>query len=214
MFTGIIEAIGEIEAVEAGAESGRVWIGVPAEFGPLALGESIAVDGACLTAEELRPEGFAASASAETLSRTTLGRKSTGDKVNLERALVLGGRLGGHWVAGHVDAKGRIRSWAARGNGWELAIEAPSEVLQLCVEKGCVAVDGISLTIAAVQAGGFVCAVIPHTFARTTLRFRQPGDEVNLESDLMGKYVQRLLGCPSVAARGVTWETLERTGFV
>ncbi len=214
MFTGIIEALGEIDAVTPGGQSARMAIRTPKGFGSPGIGESIAVNGVCLTAEELLSSGFAASVSAETLTRSTLGALRRDDKVNLERALAMGGRLGGHLVSGHVDAKGRIRSISERDNSWDLAVETPPEILSLCIEKGSIAIDGISLTIAALESWGVRCAIVPHTFEETNLRQRRAGDEVNLESDLIGKYVQRLLGPNAPGEKGITWDTLEQSGYL
>jgi riboflavin synthase len=214
VFTGIIEALGEIDAVTAGGQSGRVSIRTPEGFGPLTVGESIAVNGACLTAEELLRSGFAASVSPETLSRTTLGRLRRGDKVNLERALAMGARLGGHLVSGHVDAVGHVRSISEKANSWDLAVETPPGILSLSVEKGSIAIDGMSLTIAALESWGVRCAIIPHTFRETNLSHRRAGDKVNIESDMIGKYVQRLLGPHTPGERGITWETLEESGYL
>jgi riboflavin synthase len=214
VFTGIIEAIGQIQAVESQGESARIRLRAPEGFGPLEIGESVAVDGACLTADQVAPDGFAANVSHETLARTTLGRRRPGQEVNLERAMALGGRLGGHLVSGHVDATGRIRSLTERQGSWDLAVEAPGEILALCVEKGSIAVDGVSLTIAALEPWGFACAIVPHTLRAATLGRRRAGDEVNLESDLIGKYVRRLLGRTDDAPGAVTMETLKNAGFL
>jgi len=214
VFTGIIEAVGQIESVKAGREDGRVVIETPRGFGPLSHGESIAVNGVCLTAEDLSDRGFTASVSPETLSRTTLGGLRSGDKANLEQAMALGDRLGGHMVSGHVDAVGRIRSLKQTGGCWNLAVEASDEILGLCIEKGSVAIDGISLTIAALESWGFECAIIPHSFASTNLRWRRQGDPVNLETDLIGKYVQRLAASHVKESKGLSRETLDEHGFV
>jgi len=213
VFTGIVEAIGQIEAVRAGREASRLRVAGPAGFGPLELGESVAVNGVCLTVERADGAAFEADVSAETLSRTTLGRMRAAASVNLERALALGGRLGGHLVTGHIDAVGAIRSLVPRGDSWELSVDAPAPVLDLCVEKGSVAVDGLSLTVAGLDERGFRCAIVPHTFRSTTLRRLGPGDPVNLEADLIGKYVKRLLGLESGGPPRITWDTLRRHGY-
>jgi len=214
LFTGIVQAIGEVDAVDGDGESGRIRLRLPQGFGPLQSGESLAVDGACLTATGPATGTFLADVSWETLSRTTLGGKSRGQRVNLERALRPVDHLGGHFVTGHIDAVGAIRHLVSRGANWELAVDAPERVLRYCVEKGSVAVDGISLTIATLGESGFTCAIIPSTFDQTTLRDRRPGDPVNLEADLIGKYVHRFWSKDSTPSPGLTFEALARAGFV
>lgn len=214
MFTGIVESVGEVKSLRTRGATARLQIALPSLSDCLTRGESVAVNGVCLTAEELPAGGFAASVSAETLERSTLGRLGPGARVNIERALAFGGRLGGHLVTGHVDAVGRVRALENRGGWWNLAVEAPEAVLSFCVEKGSVAVDGISLTIASLATWGFSCAVVPHTFAETNLKSRRAGDEVNLEADLIGKYVARLLSPSGAEPKGVTWETLRKAGYL
>lgn len=217
MFTGIIQAIGEIHSVESGEEAARIRLRLPEGFGPLETGESLAVDGACLTAAPgavAAPAHFLADVSWETLERTTLGGKSAGEAVNLERALRPSDRLGGHFVTGHVDGVGTIVRLEARASSWDLAIAAPPQVMQLCVEKGSIAVDGISLTVATLSESGFTCAVIPHTLNQTTLGRRRAGDRVNLEGDLIGKYVRRFMMRGEGQKPALTWEDLARAGFI
>jgi riboflavin synthase len=189
MFTGIVRERGRVHAVEEGPDGVRLEIDAPATASALAVGDSVSVGGACLTATTVSNGSFSVTAVPETLSRTTLSRLGSGDEINLEPALHAGDPLGGHFVQGHVDAVGRVAS-VDDGRVW---IEAPSEVLRYCVEKGSITVDGVSLTIAALRDGAFEVALIPHTLEVTTLGRLQPGDEVNLEVDVLAKYVERLL---------------------
>lgn len=194
MFTGLIEEIGDIKRIERQGLSARLAISAPGMAVSLVVGESVCVDGACLTVEGTSGQEFTAFASEETLSRTTLGVARTGRRVNLERALRLGDRLGGHLVAGHVDATGVFLSLEPRSEGGWLKVRAPASILSVSVPKGSVTLDGISLTLVDVDREDFTVAVIPQTFRATTLHLRQPGDDVNLESDLIGKYVARAAG--------------------
>jgi len=194
MFTGLIEQVGRLERVEPMGRTARFWILAPGMAPELAQGESVAMDGACLTVERAAGDSFLAFASEETLSRTTLGEARPGREVNLERALRFGDRLGGHLVAGHVDATGALVSLEGRGEGYLLRVQAPREILDVSVSKGSIAVDGISLTLVEVSDVDFTAAIIPQTYQNTSLRARRPGDRVNLESDLMGKYVAKVLG--------------------
>jgi riboflavin synthase len=193
MFTGIIEELGTLRRIEPLGQSIRLEIACEQVRQDARRGDSIAVDGVCLTAEELPATGFTAFASPETMAKTTLGARRIGDRLNLERALTLSTRLGGHLVSGHVDATGRFLSANRKDGSWEVRIAAPPEIMRLCVPKGSIAVDGISLTLVDVQPDQFSLWIIPETWERTTLSLRQPGDPVNLESDLIGKYVARLL---------------------
>jgi riboflavin synthase len=195
MFTGIVEGTGTVVTL-AHARSGdgaRLEVDTPWPAGELAVGDSVAVDGCCLTVVARTPGGFAADLVAETLRRTALGRLATGAKVNLERPLALGGRLGGHLVQGHVDGVGRVLDRRAVGEGEEIRVELPGEVARYVVEKGSIAVDGVSLTVAAVGQDWFAVALVPHTLAATTLGERSPGDPVHLEVDVVAKYVERLV---------------------
>ncbi len=176
------------------------------------VGESIAVNGACLTVEAPRPGGFTCHAGAETLARTTIGELAPGAAVNLERALAVGGRLGGHFVQGHVDCVGEIVARVDEGTTVRLWVAIPEEYLRHVVEKGSIAVDGISLTVTEVGGGRFGVAIIPHTLAHTTLRDARRGQRVNIETDLLAKYVQRLLGGDGPC--GVTAEFLAEHGFI
>lgn len=197
MFTGIVEEMGTLrERTDSPGASGGTRLVFSAEVvtGGTAVGDSISVDGCCLTVVDQGPGWWAADAVAETLSRTNLGGLRPGDPVNLERALSLATRLGGHLVQGHVDATGTVID-----PGPDLRVAAPEAVRRYLVEKGSVTVNGVSLTVVAVTAGGFTVALIPHTMAVTTLGRLQPGDTVNLEADVIAKYAEQLLaaGSPS-----------------
>jgi riboflavin synthase len=195
MFTGIVEGTGRVVtlAVAPGGAGARLEVEAPWPAGTLAAGDSVAVDGCCLTVAAATPTGFAADLVAETLRRTALGRLAAGDRVNLERPLALGGRLGGHLVQGHVDGVARVLERQAAGEGRELRVELPEALARYVVEKGSIAVDGVSLTVAGVGRGWFAVALVPHTLATTTLGERGPGDPVHLEVDLVAKYVERLV---------------------
>jgi riboflavin synthase len=193
MFTGIVEEMGAVTAMEKTLAGTRLTILASTVLGDLKLGDSVSVNGTCLTVVTKDERNFSVEVSPETLSVTTLGHLTAGAPVNLERAMKLNERIGGHLVAGHVDGVGTIRHRHQEGNAIFFTIEAPHELLRYCVVKGSVTVDGISLTINDVTDKGFSVAIIPHTAKVTTLGLKQPGDTVNLESDLIGKYVERLL---------------------
>lgn len=193
MFTGLVEALGEVEAVQPRDAGLRLSVRHPALAAELRLGESVAVDGVCLSVIEVGADQFAFDVGPETLVRTTLGDLRPGHAVNLERALRLGDRLGGHWVQGHVDGVGRIAAKEARGE-WQIVwFETPPLLTRQMVVKGSVAVDGVSLTIVDLYRDRFSVMLIPHTLQQTTLGRKQVGDRVNLETDILAKYVQRLL---------------------
>ncbi len=193
MFTGLIEQIGTIERLTRRGGGFELQIAVPEIASELAVGESIAVDGCCLTVETGGASSFTVFASEETIRKTSLSAKAVGSRVNLERAMAAGGRLGGHIVSGHVDATGRFQRATLRGESWEVWIEAPEPVLSASIPKGSVAVDGISLTLVDLTTEAFSLWIIPETWKKTTLVDRKPGDLVNLESDMIGKYVFRYL---------------------
>ncbi len=215
MFTGIIEAVGRVR--EYTRKPGGAWAQI--EAGPLAeglrVGDSIAVDGACLTVTTVKEDGFTCDLSAETLDRTTLGRLRVGSRVNLERPLRLGDRLGGHLVTGHVDAVGEVAGRTPQGDGEFWRFQFPQELTSLLVMKGSIAVDGISLTVAELSRDTFGVALIPHTLQRTTLGSKRVSDPVNLEADLLGKHVARLLeGRSNAMNQGrLTLAFLEEHGF-
>jgi riboflavin synthase len=194
MFTGIVEETGTVRRAEPAGEVLRVEIAARAVLDDLARGGSIAVDGCCLTAVSVGPDSFACELTAETLARTAFGeRLRPGACVNLERPLRAGGRFDGHVVQGHVDGVGRVAELRRQGEAAELVVEPPPELERYLVEKGSVAVDGISLTVAACRPRAFTAAIIPYTLAHTNLGRTRPGDRVNLEVDILAKYVERLL---------------------
>ncbi len=193
MFSGIVEEMGAITVLKKTLAGTRLTILASTVMGDLKIGDSVSVNGICLTVVSRSERDFSVEVSPETLSVTTLGSVTTGTPVNLERAMRLNERIGGHLVAGHVDGVGVIRNRHQEANAIMLTIEAPSNILRYCVVKGSVTVDGISLTINDVNDHGFSVAVIPHTAKVTTLGLKQVNDRVNLESDLIGKYVERLL---------------------
>ena len=194
MFTGIIREVGRVVAFEGGVEDGAVLVvSAPETCSRVEVGGSVAIDGVCLTVEELRGGGqLRFHAVPETLSRTALARLAVGDAVNVEPALRAGEPLGGHYVQGHVDGVGTVRAVAAEGEGRRIVVEAPAELMRYCVEKGSITVQGVSLTVAALDADSFAVALIPHTLAETTLGEVESGRVVNLEVDVVAKYVERL----------------------
>ena len=209
MFTGIIEELGTVRHVAPG----RLELAARTVLEGTKLGDSIAVNGVCLTVTHLSAGGFTADVMPETLRRTGLGALRPGSKVNLERAMAADGRFGGHIVSGHIDGTGTVASLRREGNAVWVTITAPLELLAGIVEKGSIAIDGISLTVAAVTDQDFSVSIIPHTGAQTTLLERRPGDTVNLETDIIGKYVAKLMGKPEQTSGGITMEFLARHGF-
>ena len=193
MFTGIIEELGTVERVTRGRVSAVIAIRAEHILSDLKIGDSVAVNGVCLTATSLTGHGFTADVMHETLDRSSLAGLGPGSPVNLERAMAADGRFGGHIVAGHVDGVGTIAAIEQDDNAIWFTITAPEQVMRYVVEKGSIAIDGISLTVARVETDRFAVSVIPHTAAVTLLGQRRTGDRVNLESDLVGKYVERLL---------------------
>ena len=217
MFTGIIEELGRVRGVERRGEGVRIVIEARAVMEGTREGDSVAVNGVCLTAVDVRADSFAADGSRETLERSTLGRLRAGAVVNLERAATPTTRLGGHIVQGHVDARGRFLSAAEHGGSWTVRIGYPPEVARYLVFKGSVAVEGISLTVAALTDEYFEIAVIPKTWAVTNLSHLRPGDDVNLEADIIAKYVERILtaggGAASAHGPALTLEKLADLGY-
>ena len=189
MFTGIVRELGTV----ASFDGSRLVVDAAETADGAAVGDSVAVAGVCLTVVEATGGQLAFDVVPETLSRTALGRLDAGSSVNLEPSLRVGDQLGGHVVQGHVDAVGRVRSVAPEGDGRRVWIDAPDSVVRYCIEKGSIAVAGVSLTVAAFDDNGFEVALIPHTLAVTTLGRLEPGDEVNLEADVLGKVVERLV---------------------
>lgn len=217
MFTGIIEGLGRVKRCHVSGDSARLVI----DLGPLAdgvkPGDSVAVDGACLTAARVGGQVVECDVSRETLNRTTLGDLKSGEQVNLERALRVGDRLGGHFVLGHVDGVGTISAIEKSPGQWTLKMTAPPEIMSRLVLKGSIAVSGISLTVASLSPETFTVAIIPHTLENTALRHKSVGDRLNLELDVIGKYVERLLaarqeGDPSSGA-AISEGFLEQHGF-
>ena len=217
MFTGIVEEMGAITVMNKSLAGAKLTILASIVMGDLKIGDSVSVNGICLTVVSKSERDFSVEASPETLSVTTLGSFAVGMPVNLERAMKLNERIGGHLVAGHVDGVGRIRSRQQDANAIILTIDAPPEILRYCVAKGSVTVDGISLTINAISEQGFSVAIIPHTAKVTTLGLKQVHDPVNLESDLIGKYVERLLQERSQLAKpaiSIDTEYLQKRGLI
>ncbi len=193
MFTGIVREVGVVvEAAEAGGGR-RLAIRAPGTATQVAVGDSVAIDGCCLTVTDVAGGTMSFHAVPETIGRTTLGSLEGMDAVNVEPALRAGDPLGGHYVQGHVDAVGHVQSVEAEGEGLRVFVEAPDEVLRYCVEKGSVTVDGVSLTVAELADDAFAVALVPHTLEATTLSDLSPGQAVNLETDVLAKYVARLL---------------------
>jgi riboflavin synthase len=211
VFTGLIEEIGRVRRLERYGQMQRMEIEAGQIPTDLQIGDSVSIAGACQTAVGVHADGFVVESVPETLSRTTLGALRVGDRVNLERALRADSRLGGHFVLGHVDDMGQIQSLVRRQDSWDLMIEAPGELMRLVAAKGSIAIDGISLTVVAVAERGFTVAIIPHTFENTTLAERRQRDHVNLEVDVIARYLERLHG--SGDASGLTWESLRQQGY-
>jgi riboflavin synthase len=218
MFTGIIEHTGKIESLERRQDGGRLSVclaGAPQIAGKMNLGDSISVNGCCLTVVEFDAEHFSADLSGETLRRTSFGEKKAGDLVNLERPLAIGARLGGHFVQGHVDGTGRVTELIPEGDNWRLSVRVPAGSQGYVVEKGSVAIDGISLTVARWREGVAGIAIIPFTYAHTNVRTMAVGDSVNFEGDLLAKYVESLLEARHAQAQSsqLTVEGLVEQGF-
>jgi riboflavin synthase len=193
VFTGIVRERGRVVGVDGGNGGVRLRVEAPSTAPQVAIGDSVAVNGVCLTAVENGDGQLAFDAVPETVARTSLGRLRAGAAVNLETALRAGEPLGGHVVQGHVDGLARVRSVEPEGDGRRIWFDAPPELLRYCVEKGSVAVDGVALTVAALDGAGFAVALVPYTLAETTLGALDPADEVNLEVDVLAKYVERLV---------------------
>ena len=211
MFTGIIEEMGTVKALRREAGAARLSLSAATVLDGTALGDSICVNGVCLTVVEMGRNEFSADVAVETLRVTNLGELKASSRVNLERALQLSARIGGHLVSGHVDAVGRLREKRDEGNGWRIFFDAPETVLRYVIKKGSIAIDGISLTVADVDRAGFSIAMIPHTAKLTTLGFKTAGDSVNLETDIIGKYVERLF--PGKETGSVSLDLLRKNGF-
>ena len=192
MFTGLVEAVGTVISLESKGEQARLTLDLPFA-GELAPGDSVAINGCCLTVADLSAGGTSFDLLAQTLRVTSLGALQTGSKVNLERAMMVGDRFGGHFVQGHVDATGQITRLEARGQDHIVAVSLPAAIHKLCVDKGSLAIDGISLTIAELTASEAVFWITPHTWEHTHLHAAKMGQSVNLEADMLAKYVEKLV---------------------
>jgi riboflavin synthase len=213
VFTGIVEEVGKVERIQGsptgailGMKAARVLQGTES-------GDSIAVNGVCLTVTALHPHGFTVDLSAETLRQTNLDKLQVGDPLNLERSLSFGGKVGGHFVQGHVDGTGTVVQVVNEGNGKMIRFEAPLTLMRYVVPKGYIAIDGMSLTVVEPAAERFAVAFIPHTLANTVAGHYRPGVTVNLEVDVLGKYVEKFIAGQQGAHAGVTRSLLEETGF-
>lgn len=217
MFTGIVEEKGKVSHMQLGGESGVIAVKARKVLEGTKIGDSIAVNGVCLTVTSLQHDGFTADVMAETIRRSSLGSCKAGSQVNLERAMAANGRFGGHIVSGHIDGTGVIKSMIREENAIWVRIETSKDILHLIVEKGSICIDGISLTVAKLDESSFAVSVIPHTREETTLLGKNAGDIVNLENDVIGKYVERLLGIktskPEKQESKITMEFLETFGF-
>jgi riboflavin synthase len=214
MFTGIIEHIGTIEALDLGADGGRVRIHAPSVAPSLAVSNSIAVNGCCLTVVDLHDYRLSADLSGETIRKTSFGANGgelkKGTRVNLEQPLTAGKEFGGHFVLGHVDTVGRVTHLTPEGENWWFGVKVPEEFTRYVVPKGSITIDGISLTVARWQNNIAEVAVIPYTYEHTNIRDRKPGDAVNLEGDVLGKYIERYLQSRDLAATAKSHLTLAR----
>ncbi len=193
MFTGLIEEIGEIKSIEKGANSARITIKATKVLKDTKIGDSINTNGVCLTVTEFNKDSFSVDVMAETIRRSNLGKLKSGSTVNLERALMASDRLGGHIVSGHIDGIGNVVELLKEDNATWVSVETAEDILKYIVHKGSITIDGISLTVAYVDAQKFKVSIIPHTKGETTLLNKNIGDEVNLECDMLAKYVEKLL---------------------
>lgn len=218
MFTGIVEEIGIIKHLSLSGHSGEIEIKARKVLEETKIGDSIAVNGICLTVTHLKPDGFKADVMPETINRSSLADLNAGSEVNLERAMATNGRFGGHIVSGHIDGTGIIESNVRDENAIRVTIGADKDIVNLIVEKGSVAIDGISLTVAEVSDNNFQVSIIPHTGGETTLLKRGIGEHVNIETDILGKYIQKLLRIESDESSKnmeseLTIEYLKEMGF-
>jgi len=216
MFTGIVEETGTIKNISLDGRSGSIRVIAERVMEKTELGDSIAVNGVCLTVTSKTDKGFTADVMAETLRRSNLGQLKPGDKVNLERAMAADGRFGGHIVSGHIDGTGTVAKLEKEGNATWVYIKASEEILKFIVEKGSICLDGISLTVAKLGEGDFAVSIIPHTAGHTTLLDKKIGDVINIENDIVGKYVHRLIGFESAGPEHksrITEDFLREHGF-
>ncbi len=209
MFTGIIEEIGEVQNIHRGARSAKLTIKGFVVLQDTGVGDSIAVNGVCLTVTGISGQTFTADVMAESMRRTALGALTVGSRVNLERAMAANGRFGGHIVSGHIDGTGMIREMKKEDNAVWVTIDADARILRYIIEKGSIAIDGISLTVAYVDDTCFKVSVIPHTARETTLLSKTAGDLVNLENDVIGKYVEKLIHTADTPDRGAEGRGLD-----
>ncbi|WFR56473.1 riboflavin synthase [Anaerocolumna sp. AGMB13025] len=215
MFTGLIEEIGEIQNIVKSVKSAKIIIKAQGILGEVKLGDSISTNGVCLTVTGYTTGSFTVDAMAETLRRSNLGHLTAGDKVNLERALRVGDRLGGHMVSGHIDGTGIITGYEREDNAVWITISAEPGILKYIVHKGSIAIDGVSLTVAYIDEQVLKVSIIPHTRDLTTLLKKKAGDEVNLECDMIGKYIEKLLAVKEPDKKsGIDTEFLSRNGFL
>ncbi len=212
MFTGIIEEIGTVRRIEHGAKGARLTIQAKTVLEDTRIGDSIATNGVCLTVVSMTGDSFSADVMAESLRRSSLGTLQGGSPVNLERAMAANGRFGGHIVSGHIDGTGTIASQKREDNAVWVKIKTPAPPLRYIVEKGSIAIDGVSLTVAAVTDTDFSVSIIPHTGAQTILLGKKPGDPVNLECDVIGKYVEKLTAPHKTG--GISTNFLAENGFL
>jgi len=214
MFTGIIEDIGKVEAVKSGVNSARLRIKSEEIPKDLKVGDSVSVNGVCLTVTEYARTGFTVDAVPETMQRSNLGNLHAGSPVNLERALRVGDRMGGHMMSGHVDSKGVIQSIEKEENAVWFTVSLTNEFLKYLIPKGSVGIDGISLTVVDVSDTSFTVSVIPHTLKETTLAIRQKGEEVNIECDMTAKYIERFLAFKNESKKDITMDYLKENGYL
>ena len=214
MFTGIVEEVGTIRNIKRGQHSAVLTIHAKTVLEETRIGDSIAVNGICLTVTRLFPDGFSADVMHETLNRSSLGKLVSGSAVNLERAMAADGRFGGHIVSGHIDGIGKVAAITRDDNAIWYQIKTDSGILKYIVEKGSVAIDGISLTVAKTDSQSFSVSIIPHTAGATTLSLRKVGDVVNLENDIVGKYIEKFITFEKEKPKsGITKEFLLKNGF-
>ncbi len=222
MFTGIVEEIGTVVSISKGVQSSKLTLQGDVIFEDMHIGDSIAVNGVCLTVTTKTSNTFTVDVMAETLRRSSLGSLTNGGKVNMERAMAANGRFGGHIVSGHIDGTGEIESFVKEDNAVWVTIKTPAKILKYIIEKGSITIDGISLTVAYVDNHCFKVSVIPHTAANTTLLSKKPGDIVNLENDIVGKYIDKLLHFKddseeeqnSKKESGISMDFLAQNGFM
>lgn len=216
MFTGLVEEIGKVESIIKSEKSASITIKGDKVLKDVILGDSIATNGVCLTVTSFGGKKFTVDVMAETMRKSNLKNLSPGDEVNLERALRVGDRLGGHIVSGHIDGTGIIKGYEKEDNAIWITISASSDILKYIVQKGSIAIDGVSLTVAYIDESVFKVSIIPHTKEMTTLLRKKVGDEVNLECDMLGKYIEKLLGHKEQAPikKGIDFNFLSENGFI